>query len=69
MMRKQVNGGAPGELKRYAPGFESNIVSNHGNLELIIPAELAHKIDIKPGQALRVIPIARKGLLIRKMAA
>jgi len=57
------------DVMEYAFGFERKVTVSGGSLALGIPAELADHIGLKRGQKVRVIPMARDGFIVRKMAA
>jgi len=54
------------ELKEYAFGFERKITISGKSLVVTIPSEIAEHLRIKKGQKVKIIPIAREGMMIRK---
>lgn len=55
------------ELKEYTFGFERKVTVSGKSLVVGIPAELATHLNIKQGQKVRIIPVAKEGLMIRPM--
>ena len=56
------------ELHEYEFGFERKVTVSGTSLVVGIPSELADHLKIKQGQKVRIIPIARDGFMIRKLA-
>lgn len=56
------------EVKEYGFGFLRKITISGKSLVVGIPAELAEHLHIKQGQKVKVIPIAREGFMIKKLA-
>ncbi len=54
------------ELKEYAFGFERKITISGKSLVVTIPSEIAEHLKFKKGQKVKIIPIAREGMMIRK---
>lgn len=55
------------ELKEYAFGFQRKVTISGKSLVVGIPSELADHLNIKQGQTVRIIPVAREGFMIRKV--
>ncbi len=55
------------ELKEYAFGFQRKVTISGRSLVVGIPSELADHLDIKQGQTVRIIPVAKEGFMIRKV--
>ncbi len=53
------------EVKEYTFGFERKVTISGKSLVVGIPAELADHLKIKQGTKVRVIPIAKEGILIK----
>ncbi len=54
------------ELKEYTFGFERKVTISGKSLVVGIPSELADHLNIRQGQKVRIIPIAKDGFMIRK---
>ncbi|MDP4012428.1 MAG: hypothetical protein Q8R00_02375 [Candidatus Nanoarchaeia archaeon] len=54
------------ELKEYTFGFERKVTISGKSLVVGIPSELADHLQIKKGQKVRVIPIAKDGFMVKK---
>ena len=54
------------ELKEYTFGFERKVTISGKSLVVGIPAELADHLNIKQGQKVRIIPVAKDGFIIKK---
>ena len=54
------------ELKEHEFGFERKVIISGKSLVVGIPAELVNHLHIKKGQKVKIVPIAREGLLIKK---
>ena len=55
------------ELKEYTFGFQRKITISGKSLVVGIPSELADHLNIKQGQIVKIIPVAKEGFMIRKM--
>ncbi len=53
------------ELKEYSFGFERKVTVSGKSLVLGVPFELAEHLNIKQGQKVRIIPIAKEGFLVK----
>lgn len=53
------------ELKRHAFAFERKITISGRSLSLAIPAELARYLNLRKGQRVRILPVAKEGILVR----
>lgn len=54
------------EIKEYQFGFERRITVSGRSLAVTIPVELAEHLHIKQGQKVKIFPIAKDGLMIRR---
>lgn len=57
------------ELREYTFGFERKVTISGKSLVVGIPAELADHLNIKQGQKVKIIPVAKDGFMIRKTNA
>lgn len=55
------------EIKEYQFGFERKVTISGKSLVVTIPQEIAQHLHIKAGHAVKIFPIAKEGLLIKKM--
>ena len=53
------------EVKEYTFGFERKVTISGKSLVVSIPKELADHLNIKQGTKVRIIPVAKEGLMIR----
>ncbi|MBI2110596.1 AbrB/MazE/SpoVT family DNA-binding domain-containing protein [Candidatus Woesearchaeota archaeon] len=53
------------EVREYAFGFERKVTISGKSLVVGIPAELAVHLNIKQGSKVRIIPVAKEGLMIK----
>lgn len=56
------------ELKEYTFGFERKVTISGKSLVVGIPSELVDHLNIKQGQKVRIIPVAKDGFMIRKLS-
>ena len=54
------------ELKEYTFGFERKVTISGKSLVVGIPSELADHLEIRQGQKVKIIPVAKDGFMIRK---
>ena len=54
------------EQKEHLFGFERKVIVSGKSLVVSIPHELAEHLHIKQGQMVKIFPIAKEGLMIRK---
>jgi len=54
------------ELKEYRFGFERKLTISGRSLSLGIPSELATQLNLKKGQKVKIYPISKEGILIKK---
>ena len=54
------------ETKEYVFGFERKLMISGKSLVVTIPYELAEHLNVKQGQKVKIFPIAKEGLMIRK---
>ena len=54
------------ELKEYTFGFERKVTISGKSLVVGIPSELADHLEIRQGQKVKIIPIAKEGFMIKK---
>lgn len=55
------------KIKKDSFGFERKITISGKSLVVTIPSELAKHLHIKKGQKVKIFPVAKDGILIRKM--
>ena len=53
------------EVKEYTFGFERKVTVSGKSLVVGIPSELATHLNMKQGTKVRIIPIAKEGLMIK----
>jgi uncharacterized Zn ribbon protein len=55
------------ELKEYTFGFERKVTISGKSLVVGIPAELADHLNLKQGTKVRIIPVAKEGMMIKPL--
>ncbi|MEK6834786.1 MAG: Mut7-C RNAse domain-containing protein [Nanoarchaeota archaeon] len=55
------------ELREYRFGFERKLTISGRSLSLGIPSELATQLNLKKGQKVKIYPISKEGILIKKV--
>ena len=53
------------EMKEYTFGFERTVTISGKSLVVGVPSELADHLNIKQGQKVRIIPIAKEGFMVK----
>ncbi len=55
------------ELREYTFGFERKVIISGKSLVVSIPHELAEHLHINKGQKVKIFPISKEGMIIRKV--